>query len=439
MLNNILLVDMNSFFASVEQQANPFWRGKPLGVCASLHETSCLIAASKEAKSLGIKTGTVVYKAKKICPKIILVQAEPEKYREVHRRINRIFSDYTDRVEPYSIDESFLELANTKIHNPIVIGSEIKRRIREEVGEWLTCSVGISSNKFLAKLATDYQKPDGLTIISRDQLREVYKTKQLSDLWGIGRGWTKRLTRLGIGTPEELMNYPVANLMAMFGKPGYWLWQRVQGLEKDKISISVYPSPSGRGWREAPGEGELIYVTENLPSLSPAATSPPKGEKQAEEGQTQKSFGNSWVLNFRTTDKEKLKPVILRLAEKAARRMRQEKMQASSFYLFLRLVSGEHIGRSKKLVQPIETGLELFDQAALLVANWHISSPVMHIAVGFTALAPKAEQMTLFPQTKLFLTSILDSINDKYGEFTIRSGLLTRSSDFAPDSIAFGK
>src|SRR3989344_2741545 len=106
----ILLVDMNSFFASVEQQANPFLRDRPVGVVASMHGTSCIIAASKEAKELGIKTGTLIYNAKKIYPGIILLKAEPAKYREVNRRIVRIFRDYTDRVEVYSIDEAFLEL-----------------------------------------------------------------------------------------------------------------------------------------------------------------------------------------------------------------------------------------------------------------------------------------------------------------------------------------
>src|SRR3989338_3494860 len=117
----ILLIDMNSFFASVEQQANPFLRGKPVGVCASLHQTSCLIAASKEAKALGIKTGTLVYQAKKICPKIILLPSEPEKYREVNRRIVKIFRDYTDRLEVYSIDEAFLEFSsdNFQFSNPL--------------------------------------------------------------------------------------------------------------------------------------------------------------------------------------------------------------------------------------------------------------------------------------------------------------------------------
>ena len=126
----ILLVDMNSYFASVEQQANPHYRGKPLGVCASVHRTSCLIATSKEAKKLGIKTGTLVYKAQAVCPDIVLVQAEPEKYREVNRQINRIFGDYTHQVETYSVDESFLDFRQSQL-NPVEVGAQIKRRIRD--------------------------------------------------------------------------------------------------------------------------------------------------------------------------------------------------------------------------------------------------------------------------------------------------------------------
>ncbi|MBI4363438.1 MAG: hypothetical protein HY545_01160, partial [Candidatus Doudnabacteria bacterium] len=304
----IILIDMNSFFASVEQQANPFLRGKPVGVVASMHETSCLIATSKEAKKLGIKTGTLTYKAKKIYPKIILLKAEPEKYREINRRLVKIFRDYTDRVEVYSIDEAFLQLnpnieylnpkqyqnpkhkiqnsfehfnlensnlfsasdLGFRISQPLLVAVEIKRRIREEVGEWLTCSVGIAANKFMAKLACDLQKPDGLSIVWRQNLPEIYKTKRLRDLWGISRGWEGRFLKLGIRSPLQLLGYPEQNLISLFGKPGYYLWERVNGLEKDNIKPSVYP-----------------------PSLSPSATSPPQaGENQSEETQI-KSFGHT--------------------------------------------------------------------------------------------------------------------------------------------------
>src|SRR3989338_7070070 len=463
----IMLVDMNSFFASVEQQANPFWRGQPLGVCVSLHATSTLIATSKEAKALGIKTGTSIYKAKKICPEIVVVEAEPEKYREVNRRINQIFGDYTDRVESYSIDESFLELRNNppqpsltlregvaagkpplnegggrgSYKNPLEVGAEIKKRIKAEVGEWLTCSVGISSNKFLAKLAADMparhasqgeaggeNTSDNMTVIWREHLPEIYRRKKLTELWGLSRGWAKRLVRLGILTPLDLMNYPVANLIAVFGKSGFWLWQRVNGLEIDKLRISDY------GLEEE-------SAIRNSQSDNP------------------KSFGNSWVLNFRSRDKEKLKSVILRLAEKAARRMRGEGQVARGLYLSIRLTSGEHLGQSKKLAGPIETGLELYEQVMVIWKSWQLQSEAMHIAVGFTNLSPRVNQLKLKLNCGLTdyglntksairnlpglgqesLQKCLDTINDKYGEFAIRSGLLTRSADYAPDSIAFGR
>ena len=388
-----MLVDMNSFFASVEQQANPFFRGKPLGVCASLHETSCLIAASKEAKKLGIKTGTLIYQAKKIYPGIILVESEPEKYRRVNHELIRILSDYSPNIEVYSIDEAFVDLRDMP-SNPLKIGAEIKRRIKEEVGEFLTCSVGIGPNKFIAKLAADLKKPDGLSVIWRDQLHAVYETKSLKDLWGVSYGWIRRLEKLGITKPKQLLTYPVQNLISIFGKPGFYLWQRVNGLEEDEIRNN---------------------------------SDPPK------------SFGHSWVLNFRTTSKDKLKPVILRLAEKAAVRMRKENFHAYGMYLNITLVDRHIYGRSKKLTHPINTGLQLYQESVSLWKDWKFKTEVLHIAVGFSHLKLESSQMVLFGKNNFSLIPALDKINEKYGDFTIRSGLLTLTSDYAPDAIAFGK
>lgn len=394
---HIMLVDMNSFFASVEQQANHKYRDKPLGVCASLHETSCLIATSKEAKAIGIKTGTLIYKAKKICPEIILVQSEPEKYREVSRRINRIFRDYTDKVESYSIDESFLDLEEECYalpNNMLLIATEIKQRIKQEVGDWLTCSAGIAPNKFMAKLAADMQKPDGLTIIWRKNLTDIYRYKKFTELWGIARGWQKRLASLGINSPQEMLSYPVANLLAVFGKPGFYVWQRINGLEQDEIA----------GSEDAP-----------------------------------KSFGHSWVLNFRTTNKDRLTPVIMRLGEKAARRMRAEGYKAQGMYLSVTDATGNNFHVSKKLKKTINTGQELYHEALNLWRHWELRSEIMHIAVGFTNLLVDCLQLDLFGDPMFSLVRTIDKINDRYGEFTIRPALLTETSDFAPDAIAFGK
>ncbi len=429
-------------------------RGKPVGVCASLHETSCLIAASKEAKALGIKTGTLVYKAKKLCPKIILLRATPAKYREVNRHINRIFADYTDRVETYSIDESFLDLSfcsspsigevrrgrdkallsttpspsysRRGIVNPLQIGAEIKKRIKQEVGEWLTCSIGIAPNKFMAKLAADLQKPDGLSIVWRENLPEVYKDKKLTDLWGIASGWERRLARLGILSPLQLLGYPVQNLISVFGKPGFYIWQRVNGLEVDEI----------RNWK-------LEISSQN-----------PISDFEFPISDGPKSFGHSWVLNFRTTDKERLKPVILRLAEKAARRMREEGFQAYGIGLSITLVDGIKFGRPKPLNHAVDTGLGLYYEALKIWEPWKFEKEVMHIAVRFFNLVKYSRQLELNyglritnwnnPQFAIRnkpipLVQYLDTINNKYGEFTIRSGLLTKTQDYTPDAIAFGR
>jgi DNA polymerase IV len=275
-----------------------------------------------------------------------------------------------------------------------VIGAEIKRRIRAEVGEWLTCSVGLSSNKFLAKLAAEMEKPDGLTVVWRSQLREIYKSKSFSDLWGLARGWTRRLVSLGINGPGELLDYPVQNLISAFGKPGFFIWERVNGLEND-----------------------FVNSIEDLP----------------------KSFGHSWVLNFRTTDKKQLKVAIMRLSEKAARRMRRQGFEACGMYLVVNLANGGSFHRSKKLPFPIETGIELYEESLKIWQSWKFDDNVSHMAVGFTHLKLKVDQLSLFPDKRASLLPTLDRINDKYGEFTIRSALLTNTAAFAPDAIAFGK
>jgi DNA polymerase IV len=262
------------------------------------------------------------------------------------------------------------------------------------VGEALTCSIGIAPNKFMAKLAADMEKPDGLTVVWRENLPEIYKKKRLSDLWGVGRGWERRVARLGISSPADMLNYPVANLMAVFGKPGYYIWQRISGLEEDEI---------------LPDEDDP------------------------------KSFGHSWVLNFRTTDKRRLAPVVMRLAEKAARRMRHGGFKARGVYLSARMADGTGYHQSKRLDYEVETGADLHEVAMQMWDGWRFHSDVAHIATGFFGLSARSQQLLLFGQGKRRLNDSLDEINDKYGEFTIRSGLLVHTRDYAPDAIAFGK
>ncbi|MCX6797279.1 MAG: hypothetical protein NTX98_02265, partial [Candidatus Doudnabacteria bacterium] len=265
----ILHLDMNSFFASCEQQDNPKWRGRVLGVCE--HLGGIIIAASIEAKKWGIKTGTAVWEAKKIYPKIILTRTRPEAYRLYNRKLVKLVSDYTGDVEVYSIDEVFLDITrvcnisrlviaseakqsnlklprrfaprNDSVVNPfeeaVKIAKEIKCRMKREMGEYLLCSIGIAENKLLAKIASDMQKPDGLVVITENQnekikmqnlgvfsftKNELYNRLALTDVPGIGQRTESRLRSLGIKTLLDLKNYPKSKLVALFGVPGHHLY-----------------------------------------------------------------------------------------------------------------------------------------------------------------------------------------------------------------------
>jgi DNA polymerase-4 len=202
----VLFIDMNSFFASCEQQTNYWLRGRPVAVCVYTGKYGCVIAPSIEAKKRGIKLGMRLNDAIKICPELVPLETNPEKYRTFHARIMNILKRYSDDVLPKSIDEAVVDLSSYKnIHPDVVkVATEIKKNILEEVGDYLKCSIGIAPNAFLAKLASDIEKPDGLTVINPENIDEVLKKLELTDFPGISKGMKNRLNKAGIYTPLEL-------------------------------------------------------------------------------------------------------------------------------------------------------------------------------------------------------------------------------------------
>ncbi len=168
----IIHLDMNSYFASVEQQANPTLRGKPVGVCAYLHPSGCVIAASVEAKRMGVKVGMSLQDARKACRSTVFIQNDPTKYRAVTSRLFKILHELSDTIEHYSIDEAFVDLTGwvKDEAEAAFLAARVKRRIKTEIGDWLRCSVGIAPTRFLAKFGSDRQKPDGLVIITKENL-----------------------------------------------------------------------------------------------------------------------------------------------------------------------------------------------------------------------------------------------------------------------------
>ena len=212
----VLFIDMNSFFASCEQQTNYWLRGRPVAVCVYTGKYGCVIAPSIEAKKKGIRLGVRLNEAMKLCPDLVPLETNPDKYRTYHARIMKILKRYSDDVIPRSIDEAVVDLTSYKNIYPdeVAVAKQIKKDILEEVGDYLKCSIGIAPNAFLAKLASDIQKPDGLTVIDHDNIDSVLKKLDLIDLPGIGKGMSARLNKAGIYTPYDLRHSTPEKLKA---------------------------------------------------------------------------------------------------------------------------------------------------------------------------------------------------------------------------------
>lgn len=212
----VLFIDMNSFFASCEQQTNYWLRGRPVAVCVYTGKYGCVIAPSIEAKKYGIRLGVRLNDAMKLCPDLVPLETNPDKYRTFHARIMKILKRYSDNVIPRSIDEAVVDLSSYKNIYPDVVevAKQIKKDIREEVGDYLKCSIGIAPNAFLAKLASDIQKPDGLTLITPENIDEVLRKLELTDLPGIAKGMKERLNKAGIYTPYDLRHSTPERLKA---------------------------------------------------------------------------------------------------------------------------------------------------------------------------------------------------------------------------------
>lgn len=227
-----IFIDMNSFFASCEQQANPELRGQPLGVCPFISNATVVIAASTEAKRFGIKTGTRVPEAKLLCPRLQLVQANPRLYREFHRRLMAALDNLNCKVSAKSIDEALLLVPSYARHQAAKLGLDVKTAVRS-VGSDLKCSVAIASNMFLAKMGTNLRKPDGFLEIKTAELADFYAPLELTDLHGISWRMKARLNAIGITTPVDFYEASLPLLREAFGVNGEAWYLRLRGYEVD--------------------------------------------------------------------------------------------------------------------------------------------------------------------------------------------------------------
>jgi DNA polymerase-4 len=233
-LRKIIHVDMDAFYASVEQRDNPELRGKPIAVGGG-EARGVVSAASYEARKFGVRSAMSGYLAKKKCPGLIFVRTNFDKYREVSAQIRKIFHDYTDLVEPLSLDEAYLDVTQNKKGNPSasLIAQEIRQRIFETTG--LTASAGISINKFIAKVASDYNKPNGQKTVNPDEVISFLENLPIGKFYGVGKVTTEKMYQLGIFTGRELKEKSIEYLIEHFGKSGSYYYYVVRGIHTSEV------------------------------------------------------------------------------------------------------------------------------------------------------------------------------------------------------------
>jgi DNA polymerase-4 len=397
----ILHVDLNSCFSTLEQQCSPLQRGKPIVVAAYDSPGGCVVAPSIESKKLGIKTGMSVRDARILCPTVIVRTPHPTLYRDAHMRFRKIFMDYTPDVTPKSIDEAVLDFS--RVNNQVLykkslidIGFEIKKRIRQEIGEWVSCNVGIGTNRFLAKTAAGLHKPDGLDIITFRNVEKIYCQLQLLDLCGINTRFQARLNCAGIFTPLQLLHADLQTLkkQVFHSICGYYWYLRVRGWEIDAVDFK------------------------------------------------RKSYGQSYALGKKSDDPEYLSSLLMKLTEKMARRLRKALKTARGIHVACGYIDGSYWHRGRTFNEEMFTTDELYKRVMLVFNAQPQRKVVTKLDVScFDLSEATSMQESLFEtsrERKRKVSKALDTINDKWGEWTIYSARMFGRQKEMIDRIAFG-
>lgn len=383
----ILHVDMNAFFAAVEQQSNPALRGKPIVVVGSAVRT-VILTASYEARAYGVKTGMRLFEARRCCPELISVPVSNRLYAHVSAEIMKILADFTPLVQVFSIDEAFLDISGSLglFGTPQRIAYLIKSRIKTRFG--LTCSVGIAPNKLLAKLASEMQKPDGLTIIPPERVSEILQDLPVGELCGIGRQTSRQLALLGITTCGQLASFPREILRRKFGIVGDQLLWMAQGLDDSPVIAAE------------------------------------------DEGQV-KSIGHSTTLKEDLSDRSAIAVVLLQLAEMVGRRARRYSLAGRTLTLTVRYADFTTFTRQQKQSRPLSLSAEIYHAALKILEAIVLEQPVRLLGISLSGWDEEVAQLSLFgnSERELRLTAAMDSVNNRLGDFTLTFATLLDKFD----------
>jgi len=392
---SIIHLDMDAFFASVEQLDHPPYRGKPVVVGADPQGgkgRGVVAACSYEARPFGIRSAMPITQAYRRCPQAIYVRPRMARYAEMSERIFAILREVTDLVEPLSIDEAFLDVTASRrlLGTAEEIGRALKARIRSELG--LVASIGIAPNKFLAKVASDLGKPDGFVVVEAGREREFLEPLPLSRLWGVGPKTEARLSRLGLRTIGHLARMPVETLEDAFGSSGRDLWELANGIDDREV---------------VPEEAA-------------------------------KSVGAETTFGEDTDDLEEIRTTLLELADRVGRRLRREGYLAEGVTLKFRDHDFQTLTRAAMLAQPTDLGDDFFRAAWGLfqVLDWR-GKRVRLLGVTATRLTgaggQRGDQLHLFQrvaESKERLARTVDAIRERFGSDAIaRASLLPGSRE----------
>lgn len=383
---NILHIDANAFYASVEQQRNPSLRNKPIAVCGSQEERhGIVLTASYPAKKLGVKTGMAIWQAKQHCPNLIIVPPDMNAYIRISKLARKIYERYTDQVEPFGLDEAWLDITGSTglFGSPMHIAKEISDSIKFELG--ITVSIGVSDNKVTAKLGSDYKKPDAITRIEKDNYKDIVFPLPVEDLLYVGPATSRKLRSAGISTIGRLAEAPEDFLHRRLGKMGIILSTFAKGLDT---------SP--------------VLKTDHISTI--------------------KSVGNSATTPRDLITNEDVHLMLILLSESVCARIRELASKCTVVEISVRNTELQSFTRQRKLHAPTCSSLEMAQVALeIFKQSYHWDYPVRSIGVRGSGLieASECDQLSLFfdgtrRYKRELIDNTLDKIRARYGYLSIQ-------------------
>lgn len=394
----IMHIDLNSCFATVEQQSRPLLRNRPVAVVNRRTVNTSIVTASYEAKAFGITVGMKVKDALKLCPDLVALESDPPKYRYVYRKMLSIMKRYSAHITMKSIDEGVIDFTQTtediRSRDLKDIGYEIKKRLKNEVGDYMSCNVGIAANRFLAKTAASLHKPDGLDVITHENLRTVLGTLKLTDLTGIARRNEHRLNSVGIYTPLEFLDADAVTLRKIVFKSvvGEWWHQRLRGYEVDDVPRDL------------------------------------------------KTVGRQYVLESKRLPRAQILQRLHHLCESVGGRLRNQNKVARGIFVYAKSYDRGYWHARRMCEMPFFSNQAIYAQAALLFVG--APERIYEIGVSCYELGDGlGNQLSLFGDElarEQHVTHVIDEINRRFGDRTIHAADTLGTGRFVQQKVPFG-